>query len=440
MSLQTTNHKVRNATLVSTLLLVANLLGCSPSNSGGAPAAESIAAKGHERGNGAEFLRIENGSAWFVDDSRAIKSCYLLSPSFGIPMNQVEDAIHHGFKTWGSYIGSRVNAVKPGDVFNLSTTYSLSNACVGDEDLVFYLGVSTPEIANELNQADASVAVAVRTGYSVKQRWGKGFIWFAAQKSVSAGDAKDSPTLIPDWNLAHSLEAMVLHELGHVYGNGHANGTVMSESIVRIIQKNGPEPERRFLLDIDHDLMLVDSRQKLFKGRLGLKTDATAHDGTVIKEDNLESNFELLVGRKPVGVVSVSFDFESLGRATNCAVFSFGHLIIEDQREKVEKEICSLDGARLTNPLEPRFKRVVERSFGTELGIQEAYQSYGGWSAAGVIQTAAGESLNVMVDGNQFVQMSWGRLSPHFFPFGGKLGIRIFLKDRVEPLFTMISD
>ena len=396
-------------------------------------------AQGTVDGGGADLLPQSSGAAWFVDQSRTIKICYNLAPSFGVDRKRAESAILRGMNAWTTYAAQRVN--EPNGHHNLSTKFVLNSSCSGSDDLVFYFGITPPKF-NKLGVNQ--VAHAFREEFSTALRWGKGYIWFASDKSILIAEPENPlihGKLVPDWSIPQSFEGIVLHEIGHLFGNSHVDGTIMRENIAELAFFR-PKFDRGLFSEIDHELMLVNSNtQRNYKGRLGLKTDATDHYGEKIVEDNLAENFELLFGRQPVGVVHAELSLSSASDPIKCkSELAMGILIVEDNRGRKQFEICSLLGARLINPLEPRFKRIGRVSYSSGEFVQEAYAAGGGWSALGTLDKHNGETAHITIEGNQIQWMSWSRSHSSFFPFGGKIGMRILHESSAKPFFTMISD
>lgn len=97
--------------------------------------------------------------------------------------------------------------------------------CDGSEDLRFYFGVTSREVSQYLSTFSNPMAFAQRTQYESASGWGKGFVWVT--QSV------DIPLF--SWALGEYLKAVLLHEVGHILGNGHHEGTIMTKDLSQII-------------------------------------------------------------------------------------------------------------------------------------------------------------------------------------------------------------
>lgn len=58
-------------------------------------------------------------------------------------------------------------------------------------------------------------------------------------KDLESYGQADPKTAYPKADLS-GINAMILHELGHVFGNGHVKNTIMDENIANLIKGTGP--------------------------------------------------------------------------------------------------------------------------------------------------------------------------------------------------------
>lgn len=192
-------------------------------------------AKGGSSGSGGNDL-IPAGAldAWFTGD-REIKYCVELAPKFGIDQTQANAEIEFAFATWRTYMNEKgVNDRFPAraPVATIANRSKLVAKCDGTQDLEFYLGVYNPKVSAERKKYFNADAFAKRESYDVANGWGKGFIWIAAAGTLTRDG--ELPNQYPDWKIYPELfKALVMHELGHVYGNGHIENTIMSADFGR---------------------------------------------------------------------------------------------------------------------------------------------------------------------------------------------------------------
>ncbi|MCX6118008.1 MAG: hypothetical protein NT027_10735 [Proteobacteria bacterium] len=182
---------------------------------------------GHDRGNTADLGRPDENSAWFLDSRKVVKYCIDIHNESGTNLEQVKAAIEKSLSTWQSYILERkVHKDEPTHL-QLTTKFILdpSTSCSDKTDLKFLIGHPRdqdpirPILDNQLHWNP--LGLAQRTEYSVYNGWGKGFIWIAPAGSVFSGQ------YFPSWKVENALSGVLLHELGHVFGNGHIQDTIM---------------------------------------------------------------------------------------------------------------------------------------------------------------------------------------------------------------------
>lgn len=182
--------------------------------------------------NGADNPSADHGAAWFVGD-RAIKYCLEAAGDFGATDAELAAEIEFSFVKWRQYLGERQQAVNadptrgagPQLVFNSRRLA----ACDGSQDLAFFFAVQNELVGKYLPFFDRPTAFAQRTSYDTSTMWGSGFIWVAPSRYVEPDYREDGWNGFPDWQVPASRKAVLLHELGHVLGIGHVDGTIMDE-------------------------------------------------------------------------------------------------------------------------------------------------------------------------------------------------------------------
>lgn len=226
---------------------------------------------------GGDDLLPSDGSAWFLG-TKPIRACVEMSSDFGPSELEVRKTILKVFETWKQYIAKKdINRDprpedlsslgsdldlggynNPRDVLSgaaggqrLATRSQLLSACDGTEDLKFILGLENEEVRQAKKNFSRPIAFAQRTSYDTKLGWGKGYIWVAPPSKTRGGKNV--------WTLSSSLLGVLLHEVGHVYGNSHVEGTIMGES-VPMAASEGNENAEAFAnwmftqIDQDHEL------------------------------------------------------------------------------------------------------------------------------------------------------------------------------------------
>jgi hypothetical protein len=159
--------------------------------------------------------------AWFLGPDNTIRSCLKISPQFGVSEAEARQEIKAAYETWSKYLIDKNLRSKFGDFPVMATKISIASSCTGDEDLIFYLGTEDVQVKKAKQHYVNPYGFAERISFDWKKGWSKGFIWIAASGSVSHKG--------PNWKLPFRLRGILLHELGHTFGNGHVEGTIMRE-------------------------------------------------------------------------------------------------------------------------------------------------------------------------------------------------------------------
>lgn len=230
------------------LLALLTLTACSkaPTVTALTPAPEmapvpQLVGGGSDVGSGGDSLAKDHLAAWFVGKDKVIHACVETDPTFGVTPEVAREHILKAFAMWKAYIEERaVHAMAP-PAKQLSTEVKLDSKCDGTADLTFYLGVENDAVAKARWQFHEPTAFVQRLSYDPAQALGRGFIWVSRHEGIRKG--------FPDWNREGRLLAILLHEIGHVFGNDHVPGTVMTDGINRLLESDwSGEP----LAKIDH--------------------------------------------------------------------------------------------------------------------------------------------------------------------------------------------
>jgi hypothetical protein len=433
----------KTSTIFLAAALGAALTGCGHdiASSSSAVTATEPAMMGDERGNGAEYIRADDGSAWFFDGSRKIRYCMTIAPSFGTDAGRAQNAIKSAFATWEKYLVAKDRIglkQKPG--FRFATELVYLPSCDGTEDLSFKFGILDAESTSHLKDLRTPVALAVRTAYDPKTRWGKGFVWLASQGSLGEstspktelGTVQTKP--LPDWKGSNSVEGIILHEVGHIFGNEHIPGTIMQEYIVHAVEWLPEADRQRFLTQIDWYFELVPSATSCnapVKGTLGFK-GLDPFTGTPY--DTTPDNFKLLTGRASVGRVSSEY-------TTSSCETGFATLIVSD------------DDDRFVFPIFVAGDSAISIAVGRNRTLKAVYwddpsQGLMTWflgefsssSMLGSLSTSmtTGQRLQVIVDNNMMTSIALppGNSISHMWFFDASHTIRLFDGQSSRILFT----
>lgn len=163
-------------------------------------------------------------SAWFIKDGDV---SYCVAKDYNFP--QTEDAIHqiiqYSFHKWQNYFVS-----KGWGSYNLRL--ERNDRCQGDEDMTFYMGGKPDAIEDEVDGFATAVAFTHVKSMSTARDWKKGFVYFRNPDFTTLVKRRLLGA-VPDWKNLSNVSAMMLHEVGHIMGVAHVEGTVMKSTIAQ---------------------------------------------------------------------------------------------------------------------------------------------------------------------------------------------------------------
>jgi hypothetical protein len=370
----------------------------------------AIAHAGNGAGSsgGGDNINDDSGAAWFLGSDRLIRACFELGSGFGVSGDSAKREIEGAFAAWRDYIDRKLprGGLTHGNRFpSLATQVVVSNRCVGNEDLVFYFGITNEEIRLAKAKYDNPTAFAFRRSYDPKKRWGQGWVWFAPPASVFPKEG------FPDWSPQGSgivtpetgpqpwvLRTMLMHEVGHVLGNSHVPGTIMSERISEYMRA----ARSPFMAQIDQERELAVCWECPYEWNGSLSIPALAvippggNAGAIVQRIE-HDNFELLVGHRPKAEwLSARIEAQSIDRGT---VLTIGDQF-ETFRFPIEfslEPLSSNDYSWVEDSTET-FKRIWQMFYGKV--PRSASERVKGVVAYGTLTTSRGERLTLIMERN----------------------------------------
>lgn len=234
-----------------------------------------VAYGGHETGNGGNFKDFYIDNAWFVED-RPVQYCIKRSKKFVVDIEDVQAATKRSIDKWIEL--SKKLTIKVGQ-YRIQKSFIYNEKCTKQIDLVFYFGGKPKKISKIINKNDRLVALAYPVETNKTKTWSKGFIYIK-DSNITQGDQgicdidnpncinddsdeidDDEKVYVADWTYANNLDAILLHEIGHIFGVSHIPQTIMRESIaLKLVMEDELALERKYKIEIDHQYSLTPNK------------------------------------------------------------------------------------------------------------------------------------------------------------------------------------
>lgn len=367
--------------------------------------------RGQDKGNGADYASESvDAESWFSGPSTVIY-CIEAASDFPVDRSKLQKKV-------ADVIGQWVQLVNTSDryYFNevlkyLALDFRESGICTAHTDLKFYFGTTSPEIeAARKAHNDKAVAIAQQTSIDRIAGRSKGFIWLAPQGSLTnsgpAGRVPQTDTF-PNWTIDFQLHALLLHEVGHVFGADHVSGTIMRKEIANCMRKDPLDsipPVTDYFYHINEQRMIlapVTSTYE-FPGKLGFQPYPQVSFPSNYTQQ--EAIFQIMMGRKAKGQITAKAVFKgdygspailkmTVGDASGAQVFEFSMDTVSWEMQRTEwgpsRGMTVITASRPEHP------------FTTD--------SDGGHTYLGSVKTARGESLQIMAQVNTYDYNSMGR-------------------------------
>ena len=268
----------------------------------------SFAKSGGIVGNGADDT--VNSFVWFLGDE-TIQACYKVAADFPLDQSEINELVATGFSTWEKYVKIKnLKSVWPKDRPFLNFKYKLSATCKGTEDITFYFGVQEPKIDEMLKLYKTPKAFSRFESFDSVKGYGKGYVWFQNKFEEQSF-----------WAPYGQLLGLLVHEMGHVYGNAHVAGTIMREDLAGFMMNANP-------MTMSHEAAekvptAIDQQRELF---FAFDSGVSALSDLILAPTDAQKEiFRKLFKREIGGAVEMGF---KQGVGSQC---NLGQLFIGDE-------------------------------------------------------------------------------------------------------------
>ncbi len=276
----------------------------------GSPVAK---AGGAEGSGGSDYFRPLR--AWFLslDSSKRIQGCYEVAPNFGVSEQELHGMVLQAFKTWGQYIERKqISSHLAPNSMRIISALDLTPVCDGNEDLKVYFGTDDMKVVKAKVQYYKPFGfVELNSDEQPQKHWSPGFIWIANNGSVF------SQNQVPKWQVSkEALYSLILHEVGHVFGNGHADDTVMTVHLGEFLTADtDPKNPLKYISSynrIDSVLELMPCQECSLSYQAPRQFDGTPF---IPGNDDLSNSYRLLTGHDPIEPLSATFTRNEAGQS-----------------------------------------------------------------------------------------------------------------------------
>lgn len=375
--------------------------------------AASAALAGGYSGSSGDMHDPMDDWAWYLGDA-PIRYCIEIDPQFGRTADEVQKEFESVVQQWKSYVSERSVYTEAKTEFRLNFNFQYAGSCQGSEDLRLIMGLEPEEVVKAKAKFDRPFAFSIRQRYDESKARGQGFIWLArhgALEKTSAG------RVFPNWQRTENLHGALLHELGHVLGNGHIPGTIMTAELGQWLQMadSVPSMEKCF----GRKLTQIESERIL---HYSAPSPAIHRNGIVAFNENEQSaTFKRLMGRRPVGKISAEFEWRA---------FEEHRLTLRDSNGSHTFNLVEQPGySSVTIGFSRNVFVVRYGQNGQDHVYASAFSSPGGTSHA-TTKTVSGETLLVDVDYNTNI---YGPFQLRYLD--GKQWQSLFFTDRCDSPF-----
>ena len=289
---------------------------------------------------------------------QVVHYCVDAAPEFGLDTSVVKAAVAEAWALWRNYFARK-------SIPGLAREARLVS-CDGGEDLHLHFATATAAVTAKLALFHDPVAFGCRHDDAVYPDWNHGFIWLGGPRELTLETPEGARPVTLDWHDHTVLIAVLAHELGHVFGAGHVDGTIMDRKIVA----------RLLLTPHAGEVVTIDGTREL------VTCQSCADSWPGVFSGDVQFRFAAIMGRAPQGPIEA--------------------VVARDAADRWRFDLADGAGAR-SFPLEPerpafRVDFAEAIAFASPLGNGGVAQVKSAWAVR--LVTALGAPMTLSVERN----------------------------------------
>lgn len=202
------------------------------------PSGQSPTTPGTDFGSGSEKFEKNAHTHWFASFQKPVSYCLTIGDNSSFNAEAVHSLIQKAFQKWEDYIAKKG---LPKSVFSISLKQN--SICEQNTNIQFLWGASTKEVEKLKTDYESPLGFA-----HFQRNEGTGVVWINEPEIVSL-KSNQTAAATTQSKVEDRLFAILLHEVGHIYGNGHIPNTIMRQHLARDVFAL----TQRELNNIDHE-------------------------------------------------------------------------------------------------------------------------------------------------------------------------------------------